>query len=252
MCAQLAGDTDDAEARATEALRIGTDSGQPDASAIYGAQLGPLMAQRGTAGELIPLIEQLAAELPELTEASDGGAGGDLRRTWADSRTRITCWNSSQQPTSSSGPTPGPGFTIMTTTPTSASPAETPTIAATLFDRLEPFADQVPTNFIVAYDPVSHYLGDLATVLGRYDQADAYYAHAAQFNDRAGAKFFAANTNLAWGKMLIERDAPGDARTGSTTSSPPPTRPPWPTGTPASNERPPKHSNTSIGTDRCR
>ena len=33
---------------------------------------------------------------------------------------------------------------------------------------------------------------------------------AAQFNHRAGAKFFTANTDLAWGKMLAERDAPGD------------------------------------------
>ena len=68
----------------------------------------------------------------------------------------------------------------------------------------------MPTIVISAYDPVSHYLGDLATVLGRYDQADAYFAHAAQFNHRAGAKFFTANTDLAWGKMLTERDAPGD------------------------------------------
>jgi hypothetical protein len=49
-------------------LRIGLDSGQPDASALYGVQLGPLMDQRGTAGELVPLLEQVAAELTELTE----------------------------------------------------------------------------------------------------------------------------------------------------------------------------------------
>ncbi len=58
--------------------------------------------------------------------------------------------------------------------------------------------------------PVSHYLGGLATVLGRYDEADAYFAHAAAFNDRADAKFFAARTNLSWAKMLAERQAPGD------------------------------------------
>jgi hypothetical protein len=62
-----------------------------------------------------------------------------------------------------------------------------------------------------AQGSVSHYLGGLATVLGRYDEADAYFAQAAAFNDRVGAKFFAARTNLSWGRMLAERSASGDA-----------------------------------------
>jgi hypothetical protein len=36
MRALLAGDRDEAEARATGAFRIGTDGGEPDASVIYG------------------------------------------------------------------------------------------------------------------------------------------------------------------------------------------------------------------------
>ncbi len=63
---------------------------------------------------------------------------------------------------------------------------------------------------LIVDSPVSHYLGGLATVLGRYDEADAYFAHAAALNDRANAKFFAARTNLSWAKMLAERHAPGD------------------------------------------
>ena len=85
-----------------------------------------------------------------------------------------------------------------------------PKYAGPLFDRLAPWADQMATTGITADGPVSHFLGGLATVLGRYDEADAYFAHAAAFNDRANAKFFAARTNLSWGKMLAERDAPGD------------------------------------------
>ena len=87
LCAQLAGDNDDAEALTTEAFRIGTDSGQPDAAAFYGAQLGALMIQRGTAGELVPLIEQLAAELPELTETiTSRGPRSTPRRTGCHDR----------------------------------------------------------------------------------------------------------------------------------------------------------------------
>jgi len=60
--------------------------------------------------------------------------------------------------------------------------------------------------------PVSQYLGGLAGVLGRYDEADSYFAQASRFNARAGAECFAAQTDLLWGKTLAERQAPGDAQ----------------------------------------
>jgi hypothetical protein len=85
-----------------------------------------------------------------------------------------------------------------------------PRYAGPLFDRLAPYHDQVVSGGLIVGPAVSHYLGGLATVLGRYDEADAYFTHAATFNDRAGAKFYAASTNLSWGAMLVERNAPGD------------------------------------------
>jgi hypothetical protein len=80
----------------------------------------------------------------------------------------------------------------------------------TLFDRLGPWADQAPYPGLIIDSPVSHYLGGLATVLGRYDEADTYFAHAAAFNDRASAKFFAARTNLSWATtgILVSAGAP--------------------------------------------
>lgn len=58
---------------------------------------------------------------------------------------------------------------------------------------------------------MTHYLGGLATVLGRYDEAEAYFAHSADWCERLGAKFFAARTHLLWGRLLADRLAPGDA-----------------------------------------
>lgn len=66
------------------------------------------------------------------------------------------------------------------------------------------------TGGATAEGPVSHYLGGLAAVLGHFDEADSFFAQAAAMNDRMGAKFFAARTDLLWGKMLVERQAPGD------------------------------------------
>jgi hypothetical protein len=58
--------------------------------------------------------------------------------------------------------------------------------------------------------PVSHYLGSLVTVLGRYEEAQAYFLQSAAVCDRIGAKFFAARTDLSWGRMLAERRVLGD------------------------------------------
>ncbi len=58
---------------------------------------------------------------------------------------------------------------------------------------------------------MSHSLGGLATVLGRYDEADAYFTQASASSARMKAKFYVAITDLQWGRMLAERKASGDA-----------------------------------------
>ena len=83
--------------------------------------------------------------------------------------------------------------------------------ASPLFDRLVPWAGQLSTTGgVTAEGPVSHFLGGLAAVLGRFDDANRYFAQAAAMNERMDAKFFAARTDLLWGKMFVERQAPGD------------------------------------------
>ena len=203
----------EAEQLATEALQIGTDSGQPDAAIFFGAQLVDVSFQRGTMGELVPLIEQMVADNPGLPDVSPRRSPWPTPKRAAPT-TRVACWRSSRPPTSifrwtQSGSTGMVGYAeaaIECRDPKYAGAAVRParavgrSVAATAAARAE--------------GPVSHYLGGLATVLGRYDEADAYFAQAAAFNDRAGAKFFAARTNLSWGKMLAERNAPGRRRKG--------------------------------------
>jgi hypothetical protein len=86
-----------------------------------------------------------------------------------------------------------------------------PQYAGRLFDRLAPWANQLAiVPGLSAEGPVSHFLGGLAAVLQHYDDADTYFSRAAAFSERVDAKFFAARTNLCWGRMLAERKAPGD------------------------------------------
>ena len=62
---------------------------------------------------------------------------------------------------------------------------------------------------------MSHYLGGLAGVLGRYDEADAYFSQSAAMSARLGATFFTARTDLWWGNVLAQRNRPGDAEAAS-------------------------------------
>jgi tetratricopeptide (TPR) repeat protein len=207
--AQIAGDTDRAEELATEALQLGTDSGQPDAAIIFGAQLMIVSGQRGTMSELIPLIEQMAAETPDIprglfasllakahVEADRTDEARDLLEEFAGSAFDL--------------PSDQIWLTGMVDFAEAAIECRDPKYARPLFDRLEPWGEQLPATGASALGPVNHYLGGLATVLGRYDDAESYFSRAAAFSRRVGAKFFAARTELLWGAMLAERGSPGD------------------------------------------
>ncbi len=206
----IAGDTHRAEALATEALQIGTDSGQPDAGIIYGTQLIMVHGQRGTMNELIPLIEQLASDAPEISpwmfgsllakahvEVDNHGAALEKLEAFAASGFDLQLdqvWLSG-----------------MVDYADAAVECRSRTYAEPLFERLAPWHAQLPATGASALPPVSHYLGGLANVLGRYDEADAYFSQASAMSERLGARFFSARTDLWWGTLLIERNRPGDA-----------------------------------------
>jgi hypothetical protein len=210
----IAGDTDRAEALANEALQIGSDSGQPDAGLIYGTQLMGVRGQRGTMNELIPLIEQLASDAPEISPWMFGSllakAHVEVDRT-DEALGQLEAFAAS-------------GFDLrldhvwlsaMVDYADAAVVCGDPTYAGPLFERLAPWHAQLPATSASALPPVSHYLGGLAGVLGRYDEADAYFSQSAGMSARMGATFFAARTDLWWGNVLAKRNRPGDVSAAS-------------------------------------
>ena len=205
----IAGDTDRAEQLATEALEIGTESGQPDAAIIYGTQLIMVRGQRGTMNELIPLIEQMATNAPEISPWMFGSllakAHVEVDRV-AEARAQLEAFAAA-------------GFDLqldqvwlsgMVDYADAAVECGDPTYAEPLFERLAPWHAQLPSTGASALPPVSHYLGGLAGVLGHFDEADAYFSQSAAMSQRMGAKFFAARTDLWWGNLLERRGHPGD------------------------------------------
>ncbi len=206
---QIAGNTNQAEQYANEALKIGTEGGQPDAAVIFGAQFNIICGQRGTQGELAPLIEKMASETPDIPRAFfisllakahvEGGRideAATLLREFAAIGFDL--------------PLDQVWLTGMVDIAEAAIEVGDPVFAGPLFERLEPWADQLPATGASALGPVSHTLGGLATVLGRYDEAEHFFRASAKVSQRMGAKFFAARTDLMWARMLIKRGAPGD------------------------------------------
>ena len=212
-CAQrslIAGDIDQGEQLANEALQIGTDGGEPDATLFYGGQLLYVVWQRGTVVDLIPLLDQSDADMADVPRQTiyagkamahaDAGQLDEARHLLSELATR------------------GFDFPIdmnwtmaMVYCAEAAIECQDTRYAGPLFDHLVPWADQWSSTSIISQGPISHYLGGLATVLGRYGEADTHFALAAASSARAGAKFFAARTDLSWGRMLAERNGPGDA-----------------------------------------
>jgi hypothetical protein len=55
---------EESERFATEALDIGTSSGQPDAAVFFGATLGTIRMKQGQSGELLDLTRPIVEEKP--------------------------------------------------------------------------------------------------------------------------------------------------------------------------------------------
>lgn len=207
--AQIAGDTDLAEQLATEALQIGTDCGQPDAALFFGSQLLVVSAQRGTMGELIPLIEQIVDEAPAIVGVFTAALA--LAHAEADHSEDVRRLLEEFAAADFDLPMDQAWITGMFCYAEAAIHCGDAQFAGPIFDRLSPWAEHsVASGSVTASGLVSQSLGGLATVLRRYDQADAYFEQSAAMSARMNAKFFGAITNLLWGNLLAERKADGD------------------------------------------
>ncbi|MCH7810957.1 MAG: tetratricopeptide repeat protein, partial [Chloroflexi bacterium] len=84
--------------------------------------------------------------------------------------------------------------------------------AAALYEMGRPFADVciLVGTMIDCYGSGSRYLGQLASTLGRWDDAVQHFEHALEMNARLRSDRWVARTQLEYGRMLLARDEPGD------------------------------------------
>ncbi len=85
--------------------------------------------------------------------------------------------------------------------------------AAVLFDRLLPWAGQIPTAVVAASESIDHCLGELAALLGRTADAE-HHLDAAERSARAfGSPFYIARTLLQRAELdVLKNRADAQAR----------------------------------------
>jgi DNA-binding SARP family transcriptional activator len=205
--AVFAGDSDVAERLATEALQLGSDCGQPDAATFFAGLMFHVIWQRGQAADSITFAEAFAAEHPDMSfigpvlavAHAEGGRTAQARRL-------LDAGASAQfgLPQDLFWATGLCGYAE------AAVLCRAPEHAQILIDLLSPWVGQCACTGATSEGPISRYVGGLAAVLGRYDEASDLFARSAAFCARTGAEFFACRTDLWWGATLLERGAPGD------------------------------------------
>lgn len=201
--ALMVGEPERAEEAANAAVAVGAESGQPDAFTVFGSQVMFARMEQGRLGELVALVDQAVTDNPGIpafrailaTAHLDAGNQATaleiLDRAAADGFASLPLdfiWMIGMT-----------AYAVVDAELRSAGPAEQ------LYELLAPHHDQIPFIGTLGYFPTSWSLGGLATVLGRYDEAEAHFAEAAELTLRASMRFYAAANQLSWGRMLVER-----------------------------------------------
>jgi hypothetical protein len=201
------GRLEDAEQLANEAYRIAADSGQPDALDVFAAQLHDIKSNQGRLHEIEALLASAAAGSPGSSTWStmyslaqnrvpDGATSGEIRRRLEEE--------------AASG-FAGVGYNkawlyeLATRAPVYARLGLLEP-AAVLYDLLAPWSAQVIFSGSAVTGSVARPVAVLAALLGRWREADAFFAEAAACHQRMNAPIFLARTQVDWARMLLDRE----------------------------------------------
>ena len=202
------GELDEAERVVGEAFALGQASGQPDALVYYGGALIHSLWQHGNAESAIALLEEGAEANPGIPgyyaglarAAAQGGLVGRAQELLDAARAQSfehlppdLLWASGMSMYAECAVLLGDRAA-----------------AGLLYEELEPWADQFAYIGTYTEGPIAHYLGALATVVGRYDDAERHFALALDMVTRPPAPFHLAHLRLELGRMLVARGGPGD------------------------------------------
>ena len=208
MRAAMDGDHVESERLATEALVVGSDSGQPDAATFYGGQIVRVREMQGRLDELLPLLEILVDENPGLPvfQSVYAHACADTGRTEvAQQLLDETLAKGYEAPHDMQWST-----TIVLWALTAVRVGHR-AVAEVLSPMLEPFESQVAFTGLTDIGPFAHYLGELAVLRGDFDAAERHFDVALELEERTRDPYMTALTHLGRAPLQLERGGPDEA-----------------------------------------
>jgi DNA-binding SARP family transcriptional activator/tetratricopeptide (TPR) repeat protein len=186
---------DDAERHSDRMLEIGTEIGEPDAFALYAAQLFVIRSFAGRYAEVIPLLEAALESTPDALayraahaiSCSVSGREHDALAFLLDGLRS----GFATVPTDWTWITTVIGYAVV------AVELEHVEAAGALHPMIEPYADQVAFTGGTSQGYIGAYVGKLASLLGDHDGADAHLRRALEVHRQFGWTYHEATTLVA-------------------------------------------------------
>ena len=210
MRAMMDGRFEDGERQALEALAIGQRAQLPGAMQQFGAQMVDLRWKQGRLQELEAPTKAYAEENPQVPAwrcalaliysetGKEEEARAEFERLAADGFSDLpqdALWLIS--------------IAILADVCAYLGDSRR---AATLYGLLLPYAARNITTApgLTSIGSASRHLGNLATLMGRTDEAEKHFEDALEMNGKIGAPPWVALTQQWYAQMLLARDEPGD------------------------------------------
>jgi class 3 adenylate cyclase/tetratricopeptide (TPR) repeat protein len=208
--ALLEGRLDDAQRLADEALEIGIAADHPDAYVVWGTQAFVLGWQRGEVGHLVEPARQLLEQFPELTAWPAAVAFVEALAGFEDDARKRLITLTADLDAIAFGGTWLPAMLALVEVCRILDERD---CAAPIYERLVPYAQRlcVISLNLSEMGPMTRALGVLATLMGDYSRAELHFADALATSERIGAPPHVARTHVDHARMLLARNAPGDA-----------------------------------------
>jgi tetratricopeptide (TPR) repeat protein len=205
----ISGTMDECEGALDELLAVASETGTPESTNGWGSLAGQLSVRRGQFADFLPLLEDIQTQLPGMPAVTAARAAlycelgrTDEARALLDQAARRL----------SEVPRDRTWLVTMVLWADVAAGLSATDAAATFYDALKPYGDQVlnPLLFL-AEGPVTTHLGGLATAVGRYDLAEEHFTSAESFCQSVHAPYWLARNQLAYARMVGERDGTVDS-----------------------------------------